>query len=140
MKLSTVRPGQPTMASRPSTCSRPPLRVRAPHDGFLEAVLPTGSAVRTGGVLGRVVSILPAPATPVVSPVHALVIEAAPAGPVHRFVHPDEFAAYREIGYELGLDYVESGPLVRSSYHSERHVTPGIGKGQWEAKQAMMTA
>jgi lipoic acid synthetase len=41
---------------------------------------------------------------------------------VHRFVHPDEFAEYREIGHSLGLDYVESGPLVRSSYHSERHI------------------
>lgn len=57
---------------------------------------------------------------------------------VHRFVHPDEFAEYAAYGYELGLDYVESGPLVRSSYHSERHVTPGIGKGQWEAKNAMI--
>jgi lipoic acid synthetase len=35
--------------------------------------------------------------------------------PVARFVHPDEFAEFREIGYNLGLDYVESGPLVRSS-------------------------
>lgn len=52
--------------------------------------------------------------------------------PVHRFVHPDEFAEYREIGYELGLDYVESGPLVRSSYHSERHVFPGLGRKEWE--------
>ncbi len=51
--------------------------------------------------------------------------------PVHRFVHPDEFAELREIGYELGLDYVESGPLVRSSYHSERHVIPGYGKTAW---------
>jgi lipoic acid synthetase len=52
--------------------------------------------------------------------------------PVHRFVHPDEFAEYREIGYSLGLDYVESGPLVRSSYHSERHVVAGLGRRQWE--------
>src|ERR1043165_9030422 len=51
---------------------------------------------------------------------------------VQRFVHPDEFAEYREIGYGLGLDYVESGPLVRSSYHSERHVFPGIGKKEHE--------
>lgn len=51
--------------------------------------------------------------------------------PVQRFVHPDEFAEYREIGYNLGLDYVESGPLVRSSYHSERHVIPGYGKNAW---------
>lgn len=52
--------------------------------------------------------------------------------PVERFVHPDEFAAYREIGYRIGLDYVESGPLVRSSYHSEKHVIPGFGRKQWE--------
>jgi lipoyl synthase len=42
--------------------------------------------------------------------------------PVDRFVHPDEFTELRTIGYELGLDYVESGPLVRSSYHSEKHI------------------
>ncbi len=51
--------------------------------------------------------------------------------PVQRFVHPDEFAAYREIGYAAGLDYVESGPLVRSSYHSEKHVIPGYGRNAW---------
>lgn len=51
--------------------------------------------------------------------------------PVVRFVHPDEFAELREIGYELGFDYVESGPLVRSSYHSERHVIPGYGRNEW---------
>jgi len=44
---------------------------------------------------------------------------------VERFVHPDEFAEYKEIGYSLGFDYVESGPLVRSSYHSERHLHSG---------------
>jgi lipoyl synthase len=53
--------------------------------------------------------------------------------PVQRFVHPDEFAEYREVGYQLGLDYVESGPLVRSSYHSEKHVFEGIGRKEWEA-------
>src|SRR5450432_922196 len=52
--------------------------------------------------------------------------------PVHRFVHPDEFAEFRQIGYELGFDYVESGPLVRSSYHSEKHVIEGWGREQWE--------
>ena len=55
--------------------------------------------------------------------------------PVQRFVHPDEFAEYREIGYGLGLDYVESGPLVRSSYHSERHVFPGLGRKAWEEER-----
>ncbi|MBS1775893.1 MAG: lipoyl synthase [Bacteroidetes bacterium] len=53
---------------------------------------------------------------------------------VLRFVHPDEFAFYREEGYKIGLDYVESGPLVRSSYHSERHLIPGEGRRKWEAK------
>ena len=37
---------------------------------------------------------------------------------VHRWVHPDEFAEYRRIGLELGFAWVESGPLVRSSYHA----------------------
>ncbi len=50
---------------------------------------------------------------------------------VERFIHPDEFAEYREIGYQLGFDYVESGPLVRSSYHSEKHVIPGYGREKW---------
>ncbi len=55
--------------------------------------------------------------------------------PVQRFVHPDEFSEYREIGYSIGLDYVESGPLVRSSYHSERHVFAGLGRKEWEMKK-----
>lgn len=55
--------------------------------------------------------------------------------PVDRFVHPDEFAEYREIGYSLGIDYVESGPLVRSSYHSEKHVIPGFGKDAWQREK-----
>lgn len=58
--------------------------------------------------------------------------------PVQRFVHPDEFAELREIGYQLGFDYVESGPLVRSSYHSEKHVIPGYGKHKWQEEKMMM--
>lgn len=41
---------------------------------------------------------------------------------VDSFVHPDQFAAYREMGLEKGFNFVESGPLVRSSYHAERHL------------------
>jgi lipoyl synthase len=41
---------------------------------------------------------------------------------VAEFIHPDQFAVYREIGLEKGFLYVESGPLVRSSYHAERHL------------------
>ncbi len=43
---------------------------------------------------------------------------------VAEFIHPDQFAEYKEIGLEKGFDFVESGPLVRSSYHAERHVYP----------------
>ena len=56
--------------------------------------------------------------------------------PVLRYVHPDEFAELREIGYKLGFDYVESGPLVRSSYHSEKHVHEGYGKKLWEEERS----
>jgi lipoic acid synthetase len=56
---------------------------------------------------------------------------------LERFVHPDEFAEYREIGYQIGLDYVESGPLVRSSYHSEKHVIPGWGKNKWLSEKEL---
>jgi len=42
--------------------------------------------------------------------------------PVVEFIHPDKFARLKQIGLELGFKYVESGPLVRSSYHAERHV------------------
>jgi lipoyl synthase len=38
------------------------------------------------------------------------------------WITPDQFAEYREEGLRRGLKYVESGPLVRSSYHAERHV------------------
>lgn len=41
--------------------------------------------------------------------------------PVVEFVHPDTFAMYKEVGLAKGLRYVESGPLVRSSYHAEKH-------------------
>jgi lipoic acid synthetase len=42
--------------------------------------------------------------------------------PVVEFIHPDVFEHYKERGLQAGIQYVESGPLVRSSYHSERHL------------------
>jgi lipoyl synthase len=42
--------------------------------------------------------------------------------PVEEFVHPEVFAWYKQVGEELGIEHVESGPLVRSSYHAEKHV------------------
>lgn len=41
---------------------------------------------------------------------------------VQEYVHPDVFAYYKEEGYKRGFDFVESSPLVRSSYHAERHI------------------
>lgn len=41
---------------------------------------------------------------------------------VAEFIHPEQFEQYKEEGLKRGLKYVESGPLVRSSYHAERHV------------------
>lgn len=42
--------------------------------------------------------------------------------PVHDYIHPDVFAEYARIGREKGFRHIESAPLVRSSYHAERHV------------------
>ena len=42
--------------------------------------------------------------------------------PVREYVHPDRFAELREIALGKGFRHVESGPLVRSSYHAERHL------------------
>jgi lipoic acid synthetase len=44
--------------------------------------------------------------------------------PVDRWVHPDEFARYREEALALGFAHCEAGPLVRSSYHAHEHVRP----------------
>ncbi len=44
--------------------------------------------------------------------------------PVTRYYHPDEFAAFKAEGLSLGFSHVESGPLVRSSYHADRQVSP----------------
>lgn len=41
---------------------------------------------------------------------------------VAEFIHPDLFAEYKETGMQKGFKFVESGPLVRSSYHAERHL------------------
>ncbi len=42
--------------------------------------------------------------------------------PVAKYYHPDEFAEFKEIAYQKGFQYVESGPLVRSSYHAAKAV------------------
>lgn len=42
--------------------------------------------------------------------------------PVAEFISPEKFTMYQKIGLEMGFKYVESGPLVRSSYHAEKHL------------------
>lgn len=42
--------------------------------------------------------------------------------PVQDFVTPEQFKEYEEVGLKMGFRFVESGPLVRSSYHAEKHL------------------
>jgi len=42
--------------------------------------------------------------------------------PVAEFIEPTQFAYYQKLGLEMGFRFVESGPLVRSSYHAEKHL------------------
>ncbi|MBD5221375.1 MAG: lipoyl synthase [Bacteroidales bacterium] len=42
--------------------------------------------------------------------------------PIQEYVHPDVFEEYRLIGKEKGFRHIESAPMVRSSYHAERHI------------------
>ena len=42
--------------------------------------------------------------------------------PVVEFVTPERFEKYKELGLQMGFRYIESGPLVRSSYHAEKHL------------------
>ncbi|MBD81694.1 MAG: lipoyl synthase [Crocinitomicaceae bacterium] len=42
--------------------------------------------------------------------------------PVAEFITPDRFKEYKELGLKMGFRFVESGPLVRSSYHAEKHL------------------
>jgi len=46
--------------------------------------------------------------------------------PVIEYIHPDRFEQYRLAGLKKGFKFVESSPLVRSSYHAERHVDSGV--------------
>ena len=42
--------------------------------------------------------------------------------PVAEFITPEQFKEYEELGLKMGFRFVESGPLVRSSYHAEKHI------------------
>jgi len=49
--------------------------------------------------------------------------------PVVRYWHPEEFKRLEQAGYALGFEHVASGPLVRSSYHADHHLTSQRGVG-----------
>jgi len=49
--------------------------------------------------------------------------------PVVEFIEPSQFEKYRVLGLEMGFRFVESGPLVRSSYHAEKHLFDLVVKG-----------
>jgi predicted deacylase len=87
--LGVLAPGDGSGGTRPRVGNRisarlpaRALRVRAPADGFLEAPIAPGSAVRARGLLGRFEPTLPGPSTALLAPRRGLVIEAAAAGPV----------------------------------------------------------
>ena len=52
--------------------------------------------------------------------------------PVERYYTPEEFDELRQAGEDMGFLRVESGPLVRSSYHARRALEPGNGKRKTE--------
>src|SRR4029450_7487132 len=52
-----------------------------------------------------------------------------PPLPVDRWVHPDEFARWKELGESFGIAHVEAGPLVRSSYHAGKVYAQVVGLG-----------
>jgi lipoic acid synthetase len=41
--------------------------------------------------------------------------------PVQEYITPEKFEEYKQIGLQKGFTFVESGPMVRSSYHAEKH-------------------
>ena len=59
--------------------------------------------------------------------------------PVARYYHPDEFARAERAARELGFAHVESGPLVRCSYHAKKQIRSSAWRGAAEAAERMMT-
>ncbi|MEE9285833.1 MAG: lipoyl synthase, partial [Dehalococcoidia bacterium] len=56
---------------------------------------------------------------------------------IDRFYHPDEFAELKRQGLAMGFRHVESGPLVRSSYHAHEHVPPARADAPLREKVAV---
>lgn len=58
--------------------------------------------------------------------------------PIHRYVHPDEFTRYKSFGQSIGIPHIESGPLVRSSYHA-KDATAGVQRGEGTPQPVRLT-
>ena len=52
--------------------------------------------------------------------------------PVEKYVSPEEFEYWKKIAYEIGFDFVASGPLVRSSYKAADYLDHLKSKGIWK--------
>nr|MBK9653197.1 lipoyl synthase [Bacteroidota bacterium] len=109
------------------------VRVQAKYDRSLEAlrrISEAGVRTKSGVMLGLGETheeILETMNDLVTNGVHILTLgQYLQPTPKHlavaEFIHPDKFAQYKELGLQMGFKYVESGPLVRSSYHAEKHM------------------
>ncbi len=105
-------------------------RARQWADGFAAAVrVKTGIMVGVGETYDEVVDVMRDAAA---HGVQTLTIgqylqPTAKHHPVARWVEPEEFTRYADAGRALGIDWVESGPLVRSSYHAREQAGAGAG-------------
>ncbi len=133
--ITMINPGQEVVSHNMETVKRLYRRVRpqAKYERSLEQILRTkefGKRTKTGIMLG-----LGETKDEVLEAMDDLVAHGCdvltlgqylqPTKMHHEivaFIHPDQFKEYEEIGYQKGFKFVESGPLVRSSYHAERHV------------------
>lgn len=111
-------------------------RARQWADGFGAAVrVKTGIMVGVGETYDEVVDLMRDAAA---HGVQTLTIgqylqPTAQHHPVERWVEPEEFTRYAEAGRALGIEWVESGPLVRSSYHAREQAAPGRAAGATNA-------
>jgi lipoic acid synthetase len=109
------------------------VRVQAKYDRSLEALLRLkqgGLKTKSGVMLGLGES--EAEVLETLDDLHSVGVDILTLGqylqptpnhlPVQEFIHPDKFAYYKEVALKKGFGYVESGPLVRSSYHAEKHI------------------
>lgn len=139
--ITMISPGQEVVSHNMETVKRlyRSVRPQARYERSLEQIQRTkdyGKRTKTGIMLG-----LGEKKEEVIQAMHDLVAHGCdvltlgqylqPTKMHHEvieFIHPDLFAEYKEIGMNLGFDHVESSPLVRSSYHAEKHVYPNQNK------------